>query len=138
MQRFISEDPIGFRGGVNLYTYVEGNPLSKVDPTGEIGLIGAAVGAGLDIGEQMFIGGKSWKCVHIGSVLTSAAVGAFTPGWPALAGLARGKEKAVAEWGWLGLKDAAIWQGLGFGTGKLMQAALKKKPWTIGDDCDCK
>ncbi len=34
MQRFISEDPIGLAGGVNVYTYVGNNPLSWVDPLG--------------------------------------------------------------------------------------------------------
>ncbi|HVS81142.1 MAG TPA: RHS repeat-associated core domain-containing protein, partial [Pyrinomonadaceae bacterium] len=33
--RFISEDPIGFRGGdVNLYTYVKNYPLGGIDPAG--------------------------------------------------------------------------------------------------------
>ena len=35
MQRFISEDPIGFSGGdVNLYAYVRNDPISLVDPFG--------------------------------------------------------------------------------------------------------
>jgi RHS repeat-associated protein len=33
--RFISEDPIGFRGGdVNLYAYVGNNPTNRIDPSG--------------------------------------------------------------------------------------------------------
>ncbi|MBP1152572.1 RHS repeat-associated core domain-containing protein [Methylocaldum sp. RMAD-M] len=32
--RFISEDPIGFDGGLNLYAYVGGNPIMAVDPSG--------------------------------------------------------------------------------------------------------
>ncbi len=32
--RFISEDPIGFAGGMNFYAYVENNPLKWVDPWG--------------------------------------------------------------------------------------------------------
>lgn len=34
LQRFISEDPIGFGGGINLYAYVANNPLLFVDPFG--------------------------------------------------------------------------------------------------------
>jgi RHS repeat-associated protein len=35
LQRFISEDPIGFAGGdVNLYAYVWNNPVNFVDPSG--------------------------------------------------------------------------------------------------------
>jgi len=33
-QRFLGEDPIGFGGGVNVYAYVENNPLGFVDPFG--------------------------------------------------------------------------------------------------------
>jgi RHS repeat-associated protein len=32
--RFVSQDPIGFGGGVNGFTYVAGNPLGWVDPEG--------------------------------------------------------------------------------------------------------
>ncbi|RYY73344.1 MAG: hypothetical protein EOO52_18255 [Gammaproteobacteria bacterium] len=34
--RFISEDPIGFDGGVNFYAYVNNNPLNGRDPTGNV------------------------------------------------------------------------------------------------------
>src|SRR5690606_28708327 len=32
--RWLNRDPIEEEGGLNLYGYVEGNPLSHVDPTG--------------------------------------------------------------------------------------------------------
>lgn len=32
--RFISKDPIGFLGGINLYTYVQNNSINWTDPTG--------------------------------------------------------------------------------------------------------
>jgi RHS repeat-associated protein len=34
MGRFISEDPIGLRGGLNLFTYVHNAPINKIDPMG--------------------------------------------------------------------------------------------------------
>jgi RHS repeat-associated protein len=34
--RFISEDPIGFRGGINFYAYVENNPTNWIDPWGRL------------------------------------------------------------------------------------------------------
>jgi RHS repeat-associated protein len=34
LQRFLSADPLGLAGGLNLYAYAEGDPLSYIDPLG--------------------------------------------------------------------------------------------------------
>jgi len=34
--KFISEDPIGYKGGIDLYEYVGNNPVDKADPTGNL------------------------------------------------------------------------------------------------------
>lgn len=44
--RFLSEDPLRHQGGMNLFLYVENNPISKVDP---MGLESGNINEGFDI-----------------------------------------------------------------------------------------
>lgn len=41
--RFVQADPIGLRGGMNLYANLRGDPLTHIDPTGEDGKKAAGV-----------------------------------------------------------------------------------------------
>jgi hypothetical protein len=43
--RFVSEDPMGLEGGVNLYEYAESGPLNGVDPLGLFTVVVAENGA---------------------------------------------------------------------------------------------
>jgi hypothetical protein len=70
--RFISADDVSLiaestdeMGDKNLYAYCDNNPISRADKGGEIWnfVIGAAIGAGIEIASQVITSGKitNWK-----------------------------------------------------------------------------
>jgi RHS repeat-associated protein len=66
---------------LNKYAYVYNNPLNLTDPDGHCPwCIGAAVGAAMDLGVQIFIDHRSLSKVDWGSVGISAATGAVGGG----------------------------------------------------------
>ena len=89
LQRFISEDPIGFvAGDPNFYAYVGNSPVMFTDPSGEIApLVSAAVacGAGAVGGAAVVLSGRkaSWGEVALGSAIGCGGGLAVLGGWAA-------------------------------------------------------
>jgi RHS repeat-associated protein len=81
LQRFVSEDPIGFKGGdANLYAYAQNSPTNFTDPTGNsnsaIHIVETYLGgrdAGLGMGDALNLAVQS-ALVDIGTQGLGAAV----------------------------------------------------------------
>jgi RHS repeat-associated protein len=84
--RYIEPDPIGVRGGLNIYGYTQNNPIISVDPRGlarwtgylTVTAGGEVYGGGVLIGyfESEVQDGKKANVVVVG------AMGGVTAGWP--------------------------------------------------------
>jgi RHS repeat-associated protein len=142
--RFISEDPIGFGDGVNIYSYVYDNPLNFRDSLGLSAssvalcfLKGAAVGA---------VGAAAVGVVAVGAVAVGAPVAAVT-GVLCLVAIAGGTALGIDT---LVHAYTRNWDGLAFDLGSLAGGALvggfggrsiaegingePSSPWSPGSD----
>jgi hypothetical protein len=89
----MSRDPIGYRGGINLFLYASSNPLSYVDPSGKI-CISCVVASSSFVTLHLALAGVSWSCPEAETPVTatgciSAILGALLA--------ATGFFKSVAE-----------------------------------------
>ncbi len=78
--RYTQPDPLSLVDGPNRYAYAASAPTLYTDPRGEYlipVLVGAAVGAGLDLGLQLWRHGGRFDCVDWKEVVFSGAAGAL-------------------------------------------------------------
>lgn len=85
--RFMSEDPIGFEGGLNLYGYVGNSPMMYTDPSGQLAFLPILIGAGMSVVVGFTLSTVFGQCYGWKDILTDWAIDAATFG--ALNGLPR-------------------------------------------------
>jgi len=76
--RFMNQDPIGLRGGLNLYRYAENNPLLFTDPSGNCNLaVVVTVAATIAVGA--FFAYELWENGGLGAAINSIITDPIAP-----------------------------------------------------------
>lgn len=89
LKRFVSEDPIALEAGPNFYTYVDGDPVSVIDPEGYFGTTVGALQRGVTLNQAVEMGAPGVAATQVGAGIVGAGVvAANAPGAAVAAGAA--------------------------------------------------
>ena len=116
--RFLDADPAGFSGGLNLYAYANGNPVSYVDPSG-LGAVGGVLpnwltppSAGVDMSQVYAWLGGGGSLPYSVSFPFGDVASVLLPGYnsfgTANAALMAGDYRTAASYGVLGVAEVGV------------------------------
>lgn len=142
--RFLSPDPLGFEGGsMNFYTFGDGDPVNRIDPSGEIaplvviGIIalGAVIGAAIAGGIEAYKQSKQnpGKPLDWGAIGKEAAIGAAVGAVGAAVGIVLAPVEAAAAGALAVLGAGAATGGIGAAVEHCAEMALRGQSVNAAD-----